>query len=205
MKTEERALNALDRLYSSGYNQLRNQNLQNDTRIEGFFMSDCGILFVRKMNHNLVSGFSSLLDTIKQINCEMMREDFMLMTSIAYGQFKYQNRIEFPGIEKNPIYGNAYISAYLDTERDNPRIQPGQCRIVRENLPANIINAIEQGHPTDPYSLIKTRKRDSQHFYFYWMVHESFQIERFEQKYRDIYNLKYTGMLQALKNAVNNL
>lgn len=118
MKTLERALNALDRLYSSGYNQLRNQNLQNDTTIEGFFMSDCGILFVRKMNHNLVSGFSSLLDTIKQINCEMIREDFMLMTSIAYGQFKYQNRIEFPGIEKNPIYGNAYISAYLDTERD---------------------------------------------------------------------------------------
>jgi len=37
MKTETRALKALDHLYSSGYNQLPNQDLQNDTRIEAFF------------------------------------------------------------------------------------------------------------------------------------------------------------------------
>lgn len=124
----------------------------------------------------------------------------MLITSIAYGQFKYQNRIEFLGIDKNPVYGNAYVSAYLDTERGNLRIQPGQCRIVRENLPESIISAIEPGLPTNPFNLIKTRDAVRHHFYFYWMVNDSVQIDRFEKKYRDTYNLKFAGMLQALKN-----
>ena len=204
MKSEKRALNALDRLYSSGYNRLRNHNLKNDIKIEGFFISDCGILFIRNIDHNLIIGFSSLLDTIKQIYHDMMEKDFMLMTSIAYGQFKYQSRIEFTGIEKNRVYGNAYLSAYLDTERNKYKIQPGQCRIVRENLPQNLIDAIEQRVPKDPFSMIKTRRGDSQHFYFYWMVNESSQIDHFEENYQDTYNLKYTGMLQALKNARNN-
>ncbi len=205
MKSEKRALKALDGLYSSGYSRLRNHNLKNDIKIEGFFFSDCWILFVRNMDLNLIVGFSSLLDTIKQIYQDMMEKDFTLMTSIAYGQFKYQNRIEFTGIEKNPVYGNAYVSAYLDTERNKNKIQPGQCRIVIENLPQNLIDVIERGHPADPFSLIKTRRGDNQHFYFYWMVNESHQIDNFEQIYQDSYNLKYTGMLQALKNAQNNI
>ena len=130
MKNEERALKALDRLYGSGYNVIHSQNDKEDNRIEGFFMSDCGVLFVRNLKYNSIPGFCSLLDAIKQINYDMLKYDFMLITSIAYGQFKYQNRIEFLGIDKNPLYGNAYVSAYLDTERGNPRIQPGQCRII---------------------------------------------------------------------------
>lgn len=194
-------MKALDRLYSSGYNVLRSQNDTDNNRIEGFFMSDCGILFIRNLNFNLIAGFCSLLDAIKQINYAMLEDDFMLITSIAYGQFKYQNRIEFLGIDKNPVYGNAYVSAYLDTERSNHRIQPGQCRIVRENLPESIISAIEQGLPTNPFNLIKIRDIVRHHFYFYWMVNDPVQIDRFEKEYRDTYNLKFAGMLQALKNA----
>lgn len=200
MKNEETALKALDRLYTSGYNALSNQNDTDNNRIEGFFMSDCGILFIRNLNFNLIAGFCSLLEVIKQINHAMLNSDFMLITSIAYGQFKYRNRIEFLGIDKNPIYGNAYISAYLDTERVNRRIQPGQCRIVRENLPENILSAIEQSLPNNPFNLIKTRENDRLHYYFYWMVNDSVQIERFEKNYKDTYNLKFAGMLQALKN-----
>ncbi len=205
MKTEEVALNALNRFYSCGYLQLHNQNSQNNIRIDGFFMSDCGILFIRNLYNNLIQGFSLLLNTIKQINYEMLRENFILITSIAYGQFKYENRLEFVGIEKNPIYGNAYISAYLDTERGNPKIQPGQCRIVSKNLPIEIINKIKQNNPSIPFNIITTRKGVRKHFYFYWMVQNESQIAEFEKSYRDSYNLKYSGMIRALKKAINNL
>ena len=205
MKNEERALKALDCLYSSGYHVVCSQNDKEENRIEGFFMSDCGVLFIRNLSFNKISGFRLLLDAIRQINYDMLGDNFLLITSIAYGQFKYQKRIELPGIDKSPVFGNAYISAYLDTERDNPKIQPGQCRIVTENLPESIIGAIEQSQPTNPFDLIKTRGTDRNHFYFYWMVDESVQIDRFEKKYRDAYNLKFAGMLQALKNAVHPL
>ncbi len=136
---------------------------------------------------------------IKRINEIMRKNDFMLTTSIAYGKFKYQERIKFEGIEKNPIYGNAYVSAFIDNENGKPKIQPGQCRIVRENLPSDITQAIEQNQNNDIFGMIRKRGSDNKHFYYYWMVNKLVEIKRFEQDYKDAYNLKYAGMLKALK------
>jgi hypothetical protein len=200
MKNEKKAWKALDRLYQFGYNILQNQN--NNSRVDGIFISDSGILFVRRINHNNSSttdDLKSLLPKIKIINERMRENDFMLTTSIAYGRFKYQERIEFEGIGKNPIYGNAYVSAFLDNENGKPKVQPGQCRIIIENLPMEIRVTLENNINDDILSFIKKREGDNRHYYFYWMVNTIGEIDRFEQRYKDAYNLKYAGMLQALK------
>jgi len=200
MRNGKKAWKALDRLYQCGYEILRNQS--NECRVEGIFISDSGVLFARKNNQIMFStseSLKSLLQIIKRINARMRENDFMLTTSIAYGKFRYQERIEFEGIEKNPIYGNAYVSAFLDNENGKPEIQPGQCRIVRENLPSNITQAIEQNQDNDIFRMIRKRGRDNKHFYYYWMVNDPVEIETFEQDYKDAYNLKYAGMLKALK------
>ena len=200
MRNGKKAWKALDRLYQCGYEILRNQS--NECRVEGIFISDSGVLFARKNNQIMFStleSLKSLLQVIKRINARMRENDFMLTTSIAYGKFRYQERIEFEGIEKNPIYGNAYVSAFLDNENGKPEIQPGQCRIVRENLPSNITQAIEQNQDNDIFRMIRKRGRDNKHFYYYWMVNGPVEIETFEQDYKDAYNLKYAGMLKALK------
>ena len=200
MQDEKKAWKALDRLYEYGYEILRNQN--NECRVEGIFISDSGVLFVRRNNRitpKISDGLISLLMILKRINERMRRDDFMLTTSIAYGEFRYQERIEFRGIEKNPIYGNAYISAFLDNENGKPKIQPGQCRIVEENLPSDITTSIEQSQNNDIFRMIRRREGDNNHYYYYWMVNDSCEIERFEQNYKDAYALKYAGMLKALK------
>jgi len=200
MKDEKKAWNALDRLYQYGYEFLRNQH--NECRVEGIFISDSGLLFVRRDNQIMVSAsesLKSLLVIMKRINEKLRENDFMLATSIAYGKFKYQERVEFIGINKNSIYGNAYISAFLDNENGKPKIQPGQCRIVKANLPDDVTSALEQGQENGIYSMIRERDGDTKHHYYYWMVNHPDEIERFEQNYRDAYNLKYTGMLKALK------
>ena len=46
MKDTENGLKALKCLYQSGYNALLNSD-----GVEGFFVSDCGILFVRNGNN----------------------------------------------------------------------------------------------------------------------------------------------------------
>jgi len=200
MRDEKKAWKALDRLYQYGYEILRNEN--NIYRVEGLFISDSGVLFVRRNNQTMINtseSLKSLLKMIKKINEEMRENDIMLTTSIAYGRFKYQERIEFDGIEKNPIYGDAYISAFLDVENGRPRIQPGQCRIVKKNLPRDVVETLERNQPNDIFKMIRKRDGDNEHYYYYWMVNDPHKIERFEQNYKDAYNLKYAGMLKALK------
>lgn len=185
---------ALDTLYSSGYRALRD-----NPRIEGIFVSDCGILFARNPN-NLLESLDSLLKVIQKINIEMTKNEFMVQTSIAYGDFKHSNRIEFRGIEKNAIFGNAYLSAVVDNEISKPKLEPTQCRIVKTNFPEEI--NLESSNNTIMRK-IKSRRGDRNHFYFYWMVDFPNQIEEFEKSFKDSYQMKYAGMLNSAKKFVS--
>ena len=197
MKNEKRAWRALDRLYQCGYESLH----KNKAGVEGLFISDCGILFVRGCQDE-VKCLKSLLVVVKDINREMLKDDLMLTTSIAYGNFKYQKRIEFVGIEKNPIYGNAYVSAFFDNEKGSPSIQPGQCRIVKKNLPENVTRILDNPPTHDEIlSLIRKRREDRDHYYFYWMCSHPSKIDAFEMKYREICSSKFKKILEVLKNA----
>ena len=183
MKDDRKALEALKRLYQAGYDALSDAD-----GVEGFFVSDSGILFVR--TGTLHERLKKILSVIKIINRQMLQRDYMLTTSIAYGHFDYHDKLEFDGIEKNPIYGYAYVQAFLDNETGSPKIQPGQCRLVIRNLPEDI-----DFQHVDFHLL----KQKGNHHYFYWNVNHHNDIEDFEQQYNDSYKLKYTGMLQALK------
>ena len=197
MKDEKRGWRPLDRFYKYGYEVLQEISQQNIS-IEGLFVSDSGILFVRNRN-NRIDCLKALLRVIKELNKKMLNDDFMLTTSIAYGEFKYQERIEFRGIEKNSIYGNAYMSAFWDNENGKPNIQPGQCRIVKKNLPEDLIQVTENNNDDETLRMIKKRNNDENHYYFYWMREEPHEISEFEKEYNDTYNLKYAGILKALK------
>lgn len=185
MKEGERAVRAIDTLYNAGFNVLANTS-----DVNGLFISDCGILFSRNQNQNQRQQLEVLLDVVCKLNQQVLHNDIMLTTSIAWGEFSYHNRIEFPGINKQPIYGNAYVSAFLDIEKGVPRIQPGQCRIIKHGVPTEIFSTVaQQAH-------IENAKA---HWYYYWMVKESEHITEFKSGYQDSYNLKYAGMLNAIK------
>jgi len=129
----------------------------------------------------------------------MLNYDFMLTTTVAYGEFKCQERFEYSGIEKNPIYGKAYVCALMDNESGKPKIQPGQCRIVKQGLPDKLISSIDNISNDEILRMVKRRDNDKDHYYFYWMVETPNEIKQFEEEYTDAYNLKYAGMLKALK------
>jgi len=187
MRNDKDALLALKTLYQAGYDILQRRN-----GIEGFFVSDSGILFVRS-ERNLNEELFKLLDAIKFINSRMLESNYMLTTSIAYGYFDYHGKLEFDGIEKNPIYGNAYVNAFLDNEKGSPKLQPGECRLLLKNLP------IEIDFEKENFSLLKTKGNNPRYRYFYWNLNNHIHIEEFEKQYNDSYKLKYAGMLGALK------
>ena len=134
----------------------------------------------------------SRLTVIEELNRQLLEQDIMLTTSIAYGRFSYHQRFEFEGIEKNLVYGNAYISAFLDNESHQPRIQSGECRIVKHELENNLIRNIDR--------LCDRGK----HPYFYWMVANQAEVDLFTERYADAYQQKHRGMLEAIKDAANN-
>jgi len=187
MKNDTIALEAIKYFYQAGFNILRESE-----NVEGFFVSDCGILFAR--NGDNETKLLNLLDAVKRINKRMIEKNYMLTTSIAFGQFDYQGKIEFQGIEKNAIYGGAYVKSFLDNETGKPKIQPGQCRLVNQNLPQINFENIP---------LLVKRGNDNQHLYYYWNIENTEEIQIFERNYRDSYSLKYAGMINALKSITN--
>ncbi len=185
MEDERLAVRALDHFYQAGFDVL-----QEHGDVHGVLVSGCAILFVSG-GQRQDSLLHPLLSTMERLNRNLLRHDIMLTTSISYGRFIYHQRFEFEGIEKNPVFGNAYVAALLDNERGSPRIQPGECRIV--NSPeTNVRNC-----GADPRLI-----RRGKHTYFYWMAHNADSIEAFRRRYQDAYQQKYRGMLEALKEAV---
>jgi hypothetical protein len=186
MNKDADALQALERFYQAGYNALRHE-----TNVHGFFISDCGILF--GSGGNVHERLVAILKAIKNINKRMLEFDYVLTTSIAYGLFDYEGKLEFVGIDKSPIYGNAYLNAFLDNEKGIPKIQPGQCRLIINNLPENI----NLNH--EDFKFLQPKSKDPKHQYFYWNLNSVYDVTDFEVLYNDSYKLKYSGMIDSLK------
>lgn len=196
MKDDKRALEAIDTFYSAGYEILDSNNRTNgnNKKIGGVFVSDSEILFYKEnLKESSIdekkSALCSLLDSIKYINRKMCDKSFTLTTSIAYGCFKFQDRIETSYIRKNAVYGNAYVTSVLDQENGTPKIQPGQCRIVTEKIDG-VLNNLE---------FLRPGSSNDKHYYYYWMVDRVEDINEFEEDYKDYDDLAHKEVLRVLK------
>jgi len=208
MKNRQRAHKALDKFYQTGYEALSTDaNRQHSCRVDGIFISDCGILFSRLNGGNFrgsdnIHALENMLNIIRNIFVKMIRNDLLLTASIAYGEFDYEERIEFRGIEKNLMLGNAYLDAYLDNENGKPKLEPGQCRILFDDQLNELKRQIENSNEY-PFNLIARKQKDNKHLYFYWMLQNGRYIREFDKKYIDTYNLKYRGMITVLREFID--
>jgi hypothetical protein len=159
----KRAPLALDAFYSAGYSVLRDQQ-KCSPKVDGFFISDCGVLFVRGEQQTASARLEALCRIVEQIHRRTFESAVQLTTSIAWGDFSYDERIEFPGIEKNPIFGNAYVAAFADNE-GLPRLYPSECRLLRDGISKDVFDFLISRDGD-----IAGRMREtSRHFYYEWM------------------------------------
>lgn len=165
MMKEGRAAGALDAFYEAGYAVLREYQSPNFS-VSGFFVSDCGILFVRGGNEqDFIPRLEAICQVIEEVHRKCFEKAIHLTTSISWGEFKYRQRIEFPGIDKNPIYGNAYVAAFTDNEAGSPKLYPSECRLIRKDLPDDIVEYCINSHQ----SIARKMRETPNHFYFEWM------------------------------------
>ena len=163
MNDGRRGLEALNILYTSGYKVISEQQ-ESRPRVEGLFVSDCGILFVRE-GDSTVTRLESLLLAVEQLNRLCFEGAVSLTTSVAWGEFSYHQRLEVLGIEKNPIYGDAYVAAYIDNKSDLPKLYPNECRIAERTLPLEVKEMFDR-HEGQVAS--RSRKFGGR-YYFEWM------------------------------------
>lgn len=193
-----KAKDTLNCFYNAGHKSLFNQT-NNGNHVEGILISDCAVLFVRNYQgrSNQVNDLDSILKIIKEISQIMIKNEIMLTTSIAYGKFEYQDRTVYDGWTKNFIYGDAYLNAYLDNEIEKPKIQPGQCRLVKKNIPEDILKD----------NRFETVLNEDKHYYYYWMVSIPNKIQMFKNKYAESLkcagNMKYARMIEILKKCIH--
>lgn len=197
MKKPNSAMEALHHFYSHGYNILRAQRQDAPERVEGLFVTDCAVLFVRHDHADIPAQLHAVLSVVQSINREMLQHDLMLSTAIAYGHFDYTSRGEFVGIEKNLLHGDPYLEAYLEQSSGSPKLDPGQCRILHKRIPPDTLPL-----PNDDEYFSRVMPSHG-HSYFYWMRNTTAEIEDFDRQYRDAKRLKgdekYDGMRKALR------
>lgn len=212
MNDKERVADVVYKFYQSGYNILK-KYLYGDERkqaeIQGIFVSDCGILFINRNHQDFDidlekkrDSLNLLLNVIKEMNIRMIDIDVMLTTSIAYGSLKCTEKLEFKGISKNPFYGDAYLSAFLDNESHQIKIQPGECRIVIENLPNDLISK-ESKLNYENFKLLKQGKKKT-HYYFYWMLKEKSKMSEIDKKLSKLKDKWYKTIAKLIKAYLNN-
>jgi len=163
ISNEARLMRAMDALYSSGYRNLQHTN--HHPIVEGIFISDCGILFARRDQESELQALESLLQVLAALHRDVFESALSLTTSIAYGAFTYRGKIEFEGLEKNAIHGQAYVAAFKDNESETGKLYPNECRILRKELPSSVTSDQIQA-----LAIARGRIREeNRHIYFEWM------------------------------------
>jgi len=161
-KNPKRAATMLDVFYSSGFEAIRHQQQNNEIDVDGLFVSDCGVLHARPGDG--IAQLESLCKVLTSVHQTCFQNAFSLATSIAYGNYRIEERVVFPGIEKNPIMGFAYLAAYADQSTASPKLHPPEIRLLKSNLPQPVVDyCLGENTP-----IARKMRDDGKHFYFEW-------------------------------------
>ena len=189
MRNHQNAAKALDKLYSTVYALKKKPGY---SRIQTLAVSDCAISFVSNSNGNNATDLQLILKFLKELHTEMLSVEYLITSSVAHGQFSYQERIELIGLEKNMLYGNAYLNAYLNNEKS----PEGSIVIICEE--GKKINVRQESGEYSEF--LKDIRIGVKGLQFFWAVPSADDINKFENAYQDTYNLKYKGMISVYKN-----
>jgi len=145
------------------------------SKVTSVVVSDCAVIFLNNtglLNPKL-RDFETILDFVRKVNIKLIsssdESDPSVLTScsIAYGRFRYRNTFELGDMTKNYFVGWPYVRAFSDNEYGEPKILPGQCRVLSENLE---LPSLPQRLP---FVLLEA---NGKYYYFYWMLDRDHDI-----------------------------
>jgi hypothetical protein len=203
-KDKETALKVLRRFFKIGYDTTNPDTGNYKESIQGLFVSDCCIIWPLGSGNNPLDNFNLLLQGIQNINQAvlndpvMKKQNVMLKTSIAYGEFQYIEVEKHALIQKELIFGDAYIRAYDD---NSLKLDPGLCRIViDEKFPKSIKRKIDKNEIFDGSASLIEKLQNK--YYFFWNCQHKEDIAPFWNEYSKLEEERYKKMYTILSNGI---
>jgi hypothetical protein len=195
------ALAVIKEFFKIGYWATHESDTDISGKIKGIFVSDCGIIWTKETvnEENSYESFKLILTAVKKINEKTMKSEIMhrnrrmLSTSIAFGEFYPIDTVAHGNIQKNLIYGQAYIDAYLDNSN---KLDPGLCRIVTKKLPDTISRMLSATDTDDQW--IPSLQKEGDKLYYYWNCRTIDEISAFKKQYQQAIDIKYKKMFDAI-------
>ena len=175
---DNKGLNVLNKFMDDAY-----QELGTTENFDGIFFSDSGVVFypqdISKNNDKVIFRvLNELLKFIKRLNTRYMTpsskwEDVSFLTKccVAFGEFKFQNKEEHTHILKGPVYGRAFIKAYLSIEKKIPHgMEIGEVRILYYNLKKAFYSKFKENTEYDEFNNFYQFSKN--HMYYSWTYRE---------------------------------
>jgi hypothetical protein len=162
----EVAAKALDTFYNTVFDIHQETN-----GICTIAVSDCAIFWLNE-GVNQQTNLHTLLNSLKALHRRMIDKSYLLRTTVAYGNFKYQQRLEIAAIRKDMFVGSAYLDAYAN----NDKIQPGQIGIVKSAHCTDIKLCAGDLHG------LVFKIRNSGFWEYFWSVNDARQIQRLKEQ-----------------------
>ncbi len=167
IKDVDQAAAALDKFYNTTYSLQ-----ENDELINSIVVSDCAVFWIDRQD--CLDCLATLLRRLQEFHQQLL-PDYLLRTTIAYGHFKYEQRLEIPRIRKNMIVGRAYLDAYAN----NDRVDHGAIVIV--TLPENIsFKELEVAYGRKDY--MRRSSKGKGYYEYFWAVKTPRKIKDFLNK-----------------------
>lgn len=179
-KKPEDAANALNKFYNTVFEIQEERN-----PINAIVVSDCAIFWIDIVG--CVGQLGTLLGQLNKLHRRML-PDYLLRTTIAYGHFTYQQRLEISTIRKNMIIGLAYLEAYAN----NDKVDHGAIVIVRlpEGTSHRDLHCVNK-------PMIKANCPKKGFYEYFWAIENPRQIKTFIQE-REEANIATFSKLKEL-------
>ena len=124
-----RAAEALDSLYTITY-----ELFGNDRVVKGVAFSDCVVSWIDRGNgQGNAVHLNRLLCHLKALHRRMLRKGYLITSTVAWGEVRYQDRIRLPNFDKQMFYGQQYVRAYLA----NSKVEPGAIVLLADGCEVN--------------------------------------------------------------------
>jgi hypothetical protein len=160
-------------------------------------------MWIKNCENNRKSSLEIILGNIQKLNKNMIANDILLTASIAYGRFKYVPKPETSSLGKKFLYGDSYLDAYQDNESGSPRIKPGECRVISNEIISEILTNLDHDLYSPLKLLQKKNKTEKRHIYFYWMLNDLSDKDRFNKEYNNAYESRYASIKRLINQELS--
>jgi hypothetical protein len=191
---------ALDKFYTT-VNSIQERLLRvGQYGVSVLVVSDCAIFWIhRNGEHNREvtidpKSLGILLENLKQLHCDMIASEYMLRSTIAYGYFKYEQRLEFRHTRKDMIFGGAY----LDSFAQNDKIPLGSIFLVKTQ------DQFKKSDLGTDYSVRIYKNKQLGFKEYIWWVENKRDIKSTIKDRDDIHNDRYKALINLYKGNINS-